>query len=138
MGTTTKILLYTSIPFILASIVYVIGGGDTAVTKNLVIKSLFYLSCIYFIGSFGYMSRNILRNYSFSSLGSQFDVVWWEFWKQFGLKRSDYMKFNIDIRTKDASDDCRIKGKYKVGKLSDIHIHGSGEDCTELRNNNKL
>ena len=84
------------------------------------------------------MFRNIIRNYSLSRLGYQFDVSWWRFWKSFGLKRSDYMKFNIDIRTKDASDDCRIKGKYKVGRLSDIHIHGSGEDCTELRNNNKL
>lgn len=138
MGTTTKILLYTSIPFILASIIYVIGGGDTTVTKELVIKSLFYFSCIYFIGSFGYMARNILRNYSFSSLGSQFDVVWWKFWKQFGLKRSDYMKFNINIRTDDASDDCKIEGKYRRGKLSQIHIQGSGEKCSQLRENNKL
>ena len=138
MGTTTKILLYTSIPFILATIVYVIGGGDIETTKELVIKSLFYLSCAYCIGAFGYMSRNISRNYSLSSLGSQFDVVWWKFWKQFGLKRSDYMKFNINIRTKDASDDCRIKGKYNVGKLSNVHIQGSGEKCSQLRENNKL
>jgi len=113
------------------------AGGDIEI-ENLLTKTIFYSSCLYCIGSMGYMIRNIIRNYSLSSFGSQLDVSWWKFWKIFGLKRSDYMKFNINIRTSDAADDCKIRGKYSHGKLKNIHIHGSGEKCSQLRNNNKL
>ena len=79
------------------------------------------------------MVSNIMKNYSFSSLGSQFDHMGDD-----GLKNNDYMKFNIDIRTDDASDDCVINGKYKAGRLSNIRIRGSGNKCSQLRKNNKL
>lgn len=138
MDLLIKILLYTLIPIFLGIILYVMGGGNVEVTLQLFKKYIFYLSCVYCIGAFGYMFRNIISSYSFSSLGSEFDVSWWKFWDNFGLKRSDYMDFNINIRTDDATDDCKIRGKYTRGKLSNIYIHGFGEKCNQLRDNNKL
>lgn len=133
METWKEIVLSIMTPILLGLVLFFIGGGDIEVTKELSKKSIFYLSIIICIGSFLNMVRTIMKNYSFSSLGSQFDNMGDD-----GLKNNDYMKFNIDIRTDDASDDCVINGKYKAGRLSNIHIRGSGNKCNELRKNNKL
>ena len=113
------------------------AGGDIEI-ENLLTKTIFYSSCLYCIGSMGYMIRNIIRNYSLSSFGSQLDVSWWKFWKIFGLKRSDYMKFKINIRTTDASEDCKINGEFTRGKLTNVRIRGSGDKCEELKKTKKI
>ena len=137
METWKEIVLSIITPILLGLVLFFIGGGDIEVTKELSKKSIFYLSIIICIGSFIYMVSNIMKNYSFASLGSQFDTGFFDMGDD-GLKNNDYMKFNIDIRTDDASDDCVINGKYKAGRLSNIHIRGSGNKCSQLRKNNKL
>ena len=135
METWKKIVLSIITPILLGLVLFFIGGGDINVTKELSKKSIFYLSIIGCIVTFLIMVSNIMnmKNYSFASLGSQFDNMGDD-----GLKNNDYMKFNIDIRTDDASDDCVINGKYKAGRLSNIRIRGSGNKCSQLRKNNKL
>ena len=49
-----------------------------------------------------------------------------------------YFDFEINIRSEDASDDCKIKGKYRAGRVTKMDIEGSGPNCSELRENNKL
>jgi hypothetical protein len=94
-------------------------------------------------------TTNSFRSFHFENMGSLFDVDNYKFWKTlysdsakfnsgFGLKGKDYIDFKIDIRSEDASDDCRIKGKYRADRLTKMSIEGSGPNCSELRGNNKL
>ena len=93
--------------------------------------------------------RNLLRSYHFGNMGDLFDVDNYKFWKTlysdsakfnsgFGLKGKDYVDFEINIRSEEASDDCKIKGKYRAGRLTKMDIEGSGPNCSKLRENNKL
>ena len=93
--------------------------------------------------------RNYFRSFHFVNMGDLFDIDNYKFWKTlysdsakfnsgFGLKGKDYVDFEIDIRSEDASDDCKIKGKYRAGRLTKMNIEGSGPNCSELRENNKL
>ena len=87
--------------------------------------------------------RNLIRSFHFKGIGDLFEVENYKFWKDkfnsgFGLKGKDYVNFEINIRSEDASDDCKIKGKYRSGGLTKMNIHGSGPNCSELRKNNKL
>jgi len=92
---------------------------------------------------------NSFRSFQFKGMGDLFDVDNYKFWKTlysdsakfnsgFGLKGKDYLDFEIDIRSEDASDDCKIKGKYRAGRLTKMNIEGTGPNCSELRENNKL
>ena len=93
--------------------------------------------------------RNVIRSFHFSNMGNLFDVDNYKFWRTlysdsakfnsgFGLKGKDYVDFEINIRSEDASDDCKIKGKYREGRLTKMNIEGTGPNCSELRENNKL
>jgi len=87
--------------------------------------------------------RNFFRSFHFGNVGDLFDVENYKFWKDkfnsgFGLKGKDYVNLEINIRSEDASDDCKIKGKYREGRLTKMNIDGSGPNCSNLRENNKL
>ena len=71
--------------------------------------------------------KNNFRLFSFKDFGSSFDLGY-----------NDYIKFNFNIRTDDASNDCKIKGMYGNGNLRSIDIQGDGKKCEILRENNKL
>jgi len=88
-------------------------------------------------------TRNLFRSFHFGNMGDLFDIDNYKFWKTkfnsgFGLKGKDYVNFEINIRSEDASDDCKIKGKYREGRLTKMNIDGSGPNCSNLRENNKL
>tara|TARA_B100000963_G_scaffold361639_1_gene398328 strand:+ start:1735 stop:2088 length:354 start_codon:yes stop_codon:yes gene_type:complete len=102
------------------------------------VKVLLVLVSIFCLGSFAYFIKNFTSGYSLESFGNKFNKSWYSFWSKYGLRRSDYMKFKINIRTFDASEDCKIHGKFKNNKLTNLYIHGSGEKCQELRKNKKI
>tara|TARA_B100000575_G_scaffold293881_1_gene306846 strand:+ start:2262 stop:2606 length:345 start_codon:yes stop_codon:yes gene_type:complete len=78
--------------------------------------------------------NNTIRIFSFEDFGSYFDSG---ILSDYGFdNRKDNLKFMINIRTDDASDDCKIKGKYRDGKLRSFQIEGEGEKCSILRENN--
>jgi hypothetical protein len=78
--------------------------------------------------------NNTVRIFSFDDFGSYFDSG---IRGDYGFdNRKDNLKFMINIRSDDASDDCKIKGKYRDGKLRSIQIEGEGEKCSILRENN--
>lgn len=95
--------------------------------EEIVINVVKISAGILFIYLFLRMMYNITKSYSFSDFGSQFN-----------LNKTDFVGFTINIRTDDAYDDCKIKGKYKHNKLTNIEFDGDGPQCTELKNNNKL
>ena len=87
--------------------------------------------------------KNSTRSFQFKGMGDLFDVENYKFWKDkfnsgFGLKGKDYLDFEINIRSEDATDDCKINGKYRAGRLTKMNIEGTGPNCSELRENNKL
>jgi len=87
--------------------------------------------------------KNYFRYFDFEGIGGLFDVENYKLWKDkfnsgFGLKGKDFVTFEINIRSEDASDDCKINGKYRAGRLTKMNIEGTGPNCSELRENNKL
>lgn len=77
--------------------------------------------------------NNNVRIFSFDDFGSTFE----SHFGGYGLSNSyDNVKFIVNIRTDEATDDCKIKGMYKDGKLRSINIIGEGEKCKILRENN--
>ena len=95
--------------------------------KIMLIKCLSLILILYLIFKILISLKNNFYIYSFSDFGSTFD-----------LNYGDYIKFNFNIRTDDALNDCKIKGMYQNGSLSSIDIQGDGEKCKILRENNKL
>jgi hypothetical protein len=95
--------------------------------KIMFIKCLSLVLILYLILKIFIALKNNFYIYSFSDFGSAFD-----------LNYGDYIKFNFNIRTDDALDDCKIKGMYSNGSLSSIDIQGDGVKCKILRENNKL
>lgn len=95
--------------------------------KIMLIKGLSLILILYLIFKIFISLKNNFYIYSFSDFGSVFD-----------LNYGDYVKFNFNIRTDDALNDCKIKGMYQNGSLSSIDIQGDGEKCKILRENNKL
>ena len=90
--------------------------------------------------------NNSFRIFSFDDFGSSLDRrffdkyglnIYGKLFNNYGLNNeNDNLKFMINIRTDDASNDCKIKGKYRDGKLRSIQIDGDGEKCSILRENN--
>ena len=115
-------LMITSFPKLLSA---------TAITLKLLSVSLLF-------GLFIGLLRQKFRDYSLKDFGGTLDVSAWKFWRSFGLKRGDIMDFKIYIRTFDASDDCTIRGKYKANNLTHLTVHGKGEKCSSIKDNNKL
>ena len=113
--------------------------------KNIIQFCAFIVFCFAVIRL--YLSiNNSFRIFSFDDFGYSLDR---RFFDKYGLNiyskllnnyglndENDNIKFIINIRTDDASDDCKIKGKYRDGKLRSIHIDGDGEKCSVLRENN--
>lgn len=97
---------------------------DISSIFNNIIIFLSYSLILYLIIT---MIYNIIKPFYFSSFGSKFNIG-----------RSDYVGFDINIRTDEAKNDCHIKGKYTGNKLTNIEIKGDGDKCRKLRNNNKL
>lgn len=105
------------------------GGIDIiSITENILLF-LFYSAIVYYFIRMIYRIFYSLDTLNFSNLGSQFSKV---------IDHSGYVGFDINIRTDDAMDDCKIKGKYSRGKLVAIKIKGEGENCENLRNNNNI
>ena len=100
--------------------------------SNLGIIFMILLLLYYFI----IMIHNLLKPYSFGEMGGKFDKNY--FGNTFGFEGSDHFDFIINIRTDDASDDCKIRGRYKNKGLNKINIEGKGPKCSDLRSNNKL
>ena len=96
------------------------------------------LSFIICLGSFVKFIVNYSKGYSLKTFGGEFNKSWYAFWSKYGLRRSDYMKFKINIRTTDASEDCKINGEFTRGKLTNVRIRGSGDKCEELKKTKKI
>ena len=122
---------------------------DNIPLKKAVLGFIGLLGALVFLYYIYSAIRNLLRSFHFKNMGDLFEVDNYKFWKTlysdsakfnsgFGLKGKDYVDFEIKIRTEDASDDCKIKGKYRAGRLTKMDIEGSGPNCSELRENNKL
>jgi hypothetical protein len=122
---------------------------DNIPLKKVVLGFIGLLGGLGFLYYFYSAIRNLLRSYHFENMVDLFDVDNYKFWKTFysdsakfnsgfGLKGKDYVDFEINIRSEDASDDCKIKGKYRAGRVTKMDIEGSGPNCSELRENNKL
>ena len=94
------------------------------------------LSVLLLLMSFIYMLTQELQEPDFEDFGAEFSGGGWFGNDGIGFRRSDYLKFKINIRTEDASDDCKIKGKYTHGALENISIKGKGPSCSALRGNN--
>ena len=103
--------------------------------KPYIILILCFIICL---GSLVYFIRNYNRGYSLKKFGEKFNKPWYAFWSKYGLRRSDYMKFKINIRTTDASEDCKINGEFTRGKLTNVRIRGSGDKCEELKKTKKI
>ena len=89
------------------------------------------------------MVYNIIKSFSFYTMGDQFNKDYFKFWSNkfytnFGFNNTDNLDFIINIRTNDASDDCNIKGRFKNDTVEKISIQGDGMKCSKLRSNNKL
>ena len=91
-----------------------------------IIFFLFYAAILYY---FVRMIYKIFTSFSFENLGSQFNSL---------IGRSGYVGFDINIRTDDALEDCKIKGKFSRNKLVNIQIDSEGENCQNLKNNNNI
>ena len=101
-----------------------------ALKSNMAIEIIQYFSLalvLYLLIKLLISIKNNFRIFSFKDFGSTFDLGY-----------NDYIKFNLNIRTDDASNDCKIKGMYSNGNLSSIDIQGDGKKCEILRENNKL
>ena len=93
-----------------------------------------------------YLLLSILKNlfkpsYSFGALGGEFDKSWKDKYgltdSGVGFEDGDYLDFDMHIRTRDATDDCKMKGRYTINGLENIQIKGKGPKCSKLRKNNK-
>jgi len=85
-------------------------------------KMVHYLSSDYNIKSFGKI---------FEYDGGIMNTLFTQ--SKFGLMGNDVLDFDINIRTVDASDDCRIQGEYMDGRVTDLRVRGEGSKCTKLR-----
>ena len=51
----------------------------------------------------------------------------------YGLKREDYIDFDINIRTDDGIADCKINGRTREEGLEYVDVRGSSEICQNLK-----
>ena len=103
------------------------------------IASIIFLiiSLIFFFSGLGIFLFQLFQSHDFKLFGYQFDVQWDGLLDTFGLKSKDFVKFNIDIRSEDSENDCKIKGKYMADNLTELDIVGDGELCKQLKEDNK-
>lgn len=112
--------------------------GDVGMILNIVQLILFGLIIITIILLVYLYVYGYYGDYDFDDLNSLFSITEYAFWEDsfatnFGLKSSDYVKIQINIRTEDAEGDCNISGKLTAGEIRDLKITGAGEKCSDLR-----
>jgi len=116
---------------------------DKIPVKKVALGILGFIICVILLYYIFTGLVNLLRSYKFEYLTDLFKVEYYKIWDDkfnsgFGLKGKDHVNFEINIRTEDASDDCKIKGEIGSEGLNKIKITGSGTNCIQLRENNKL
>ena len=122
---------------------------DELPLKKVIMISGSFLLGLVLLYYFYILINNLFHNVHFKSMGELFEVDYYKFWKPlysdsakfnsgFGLRGDDYVDFEINVRTEGAHDDCKMKGIYKAGELHEIKIKGRGDNCSRLRENNKL
>ena len=105
------------------------GGVDIiSITENILLFT-FSIAILYYFIKMIYRIVHSFNSLSFADFGSEFNTI---------IDHSGYIGFDINIRTDDALNDCKIKGKYSKNKLVNIKIEGEGEYCEKLRNNNNI
>ncbi len=102
------------------------------------IASIIFLiiTLIFFLSGLGIFLFQLFQSHDFELFGYQFDVQWDGLLDTFGLKSKDFVEFNIDIRSEDSENDCKIKGTYMANNLTELDIVGDGELCKQLKEDN--